>query len=130
MKVHAPSSPRQPARAIGIRSAVQAGYRRLGPEKISALELARVQTYMAYTDLILGNLDVAERDLDEVRAIYSQELGPDHPEVQGINFTLARISEMRGDWVRAEEEMRAVVATETRVLGPGQTRGQSGIVTL
>ncbi len=94
-------------------------YRKLPDHEISRIELSRMQTYLAYSELILGQTDDAERQLLAARERFVAELGPDHPEVQAVSYTLARISELRGDWPRAAREMRAVVDTETRVLGAG-----------
>lgn len=111
----------RPEDAEPILRASLASYLEQGREKVLPMELARIRTYMAYTDLVLGNLDRSERDLRSVRDTYVQRLGPDHPEVQGVSYSLARISEIRGDWARAEREIRRVVAAETRVLGAGHS---------
>jgi len=74
-----------------------------------------------------GDFEAARLTYLEVRAAYSEALGPEHPEISEIDMDIGGMAWMSGDYDAAREGFEAALRRLERVFGPDDVRLSNGL---
>jgi eukaryotic-like serine/threonine-protein kinase len=110
--------PGKQGKDVTVREVLDHAAERLS-EKFSEKPLieARLRHDIGWTFLKLGLSDKAQAHLSAAAALYHREKGESDPQTLRANYSLAVVSEERGDYTAAEAQQRATLETQRRVLG-------------